>query len=167
MNGRDSNEAAKPKVLGLFQFLRKFPNEATVVTYLETKRWKGSVICPSCDSDQTVRVQNSKPMPWRCRSCLRYFSVRTETVMEESKLPLLKWLTAAYLMTCSLKGISSIQLAKKIGVTQKTAWFLEHRIRAAFAAGDKLLGPEVDQVRISWYLSLVQPEAYGQLREGI
>ncbi|MCS1410887.1 MAG: hypothetical protein M2R45_04082 [Verrucomicrobia subdivision 3 bacterium] len=144
MNGRYSNESAKPKVLSLFQFLRKFPDEAAVVAHLENRRWKGSVTCPHCDSDRTARVKNCKPMPWRCRGCLRYFSVRTRTVMAESPLPLLKWLTAAYLMTCDLKGISSIQLAKKLGITQKTAWHLGHRIRDAFAAGERLLSTEVE-----------------------
>ncbi|MCS1412261.1 MAG: hypothetical protein M2R45_05466 [Verrucomicrobia subdivision 3 bacterium] len=144
MTDKDSHDLAKPQELSLFQFLRKFPTEAEVVTYLENRRWNGSVTCPRCDSDRTARVKSLKPMPWHCRGCRRYFSVRTGMAAEESRLPLLKWLTATYLMTCPLKGISSIQLAKKIGVCQKTAWFLEHRIRDAFASGDGLLGPEVE-----------------------
>ncbi len=85
-------------------------------------------------------------MPWRCKEkeCRKHFSVRTKTVFAESKLGIHKWLMAAYLMTTARKGISSVQLAKELGVTQKTAWFLEHRIREAMKSRGGLLAETVE-----------------------
>ena len=91
-----------------------------------------------------AKVKNAKPMPWRCRECRKHFFVRSKSVLAESPIPLQKWLMAAYLMSASRKGISSVQLSKHFGVTQKTAWFLEHRICEAYAKVSGLLGPEVE-----------------------
>ncbi len=74
-----------------------------------------------------------KTMPYRCRDCRRYFSVRTGTAMERSKVPLRKWGWAIYLELTNLKGVSSVKLARDLGVSQTTAWFMQHRIREAFA----------------------------------
>ena len=68
-------------------------------------------------------------MPYRCKDCRKHFSVRTKTVLAESRIPLHKWLLAIFLLTTNLKGVSSCKLAKDLGVTQKTAWFLAHKIR--------------------------------------
>ena len=68
-------------------------------------------------------------MPYRCKDCRKHFSVRTNTVLAESRIPLHKWLLAIFLLTTNLKGVSSCKLARDLGVTQKTAWFLAHRIR--------------------------------------
>ena len=86
-------------------------------------------------------------MPYRCGECRKYFSLRTGTVMAKSNLPLRLWAIAAYLLLTRPKGVSSVQLAKDLGVTQKTAWFLGHRIREGFACGtEKFEGPvEVDE----------------------
>ena len=70
-----------------------------------------------------------KPMPYRCRDCRQHFSVRTGTVLAESRLPLHKWLMAIYMMTTARKGIPSTQMARELGITQKSAWFLAQRIR--------------------------------------
>ena len=72
-------------------------------------------------------------MGYKCAGCKKHFSVRTGTVMECSRLPLGTWLPALYSMTIARKGISSVQLAKELGITQKSAWFLQQRIRAACA----------------------------------
>lgn len=83
-------------------------------------------------------------MPFRCRDCRKHLSVSIGTVFAASKLGLHKWLLAAYLITGSRKGISSVQLAKELGVTQKTAWFLAHRIREAMASQGGPLGDTVE-----------------------
>ena len=83
-------------------------------------------------------------MGFKCGGCKRSFSVRTGLPMEESRLPLRKWLLAIYYLTTARKGISSIQLAKEVGCTQKTAWFLEHRIRAACSGGGSPLSGEIE-----------------------
>ena len=89
-------------------------------------------------------------MPYRCRTCRKYFSVRTGTILAESKLPILKWSMAAYLITSSRKGISSVQLGHHLGVTQKTAWFLAHRIRKALVEKSDMLRAmvEIDETYI-------------------
>ena len=101
---------------------------------------RGGACCPRCGSVKVSAVKGGKPMPWRCRDCRKHFSVRTGTVFAESKLGIHKWLMAAYLMTTARKGVSSVQLAKEVGVTQKTAWFREHRTREAMKSGRENAG---------------------------
>lgn len=134
----------KPEVLSIYEFLQKFPDEKAARSYLETRRWPEGRCCPHCGSVRTTEVKNEKPMPYRCQDCRQHFSIRTGTILAESKIPLHKWLFAVYLMTSSRKGISSVQLGKELGVTQKTAWFLEHRIREAYEQKGGLLGPDVE-----------------------
>ena len=78
-------------------------------------------------------------MSHRCRDCKEYFSVRTGTILEETNLPIRKWLLAIHLMHTDRKGISSVQLAKMLDITQKTAWFLGHRIRKAMEQGVEMM----------------------------
>ena len=128
--------------LSLYDFLQNFPDEESARIYFEEKRWGYDRRCPHCGSDDTVECVDHKPMPYRCRSCRKHFSVRTGTVLSESKVPLHKWLMAIYMMTTARKGIPSTQMARELGVTQKTAWFLAHRIREAWFGGnsDKMNG---------------------------
>ena len=79
------------------------------------------------------RVRTGKPMPYRCRDCRKYFSLKTGTLMEDSKLPLRVWGWAIYLEMTNLKGVSSMKLHRDLGISQPAAWFLLHRIRGAFA----------------------------------
>ena len=72
-------------------------------------------------------------MPYRCRDCRKYFSIKTGTLMAGSPLPLLKWMYAIYLDTTSLKGVASMKLHRELGITQKSAWYMQQRIREAFA----------------------------------
>lgn len=139
--------------MSVYQFMGQFPDEQSAQEYLENRRWgKNGRSCPHCLSTRTVVVKSQKPMPYRCQECRSHFSVRTGTILAESKIPLHKWLFAIYLMTTARKGISSIQLSKELGVTQKTAWFLSHRIREAYDLHNDggLLGAnvEVDEVYI-------------------
>ncbi len=128
----------------LYEFFRLFPDEAAAVSFFEERRWQGSPVCPHCQSDNVRRVKNGKPMPWRCRACRKHFSVRTGSALAESRLPLHKWLLAIHFYLTNRKGISSIQLAKEVGVTQKTAWFLGHRIRHAMQQPGGLFAGEVE-----------------------
>ena len=106
-----------------------FPDENAAQLWFEKQRWGEGKFCPKCGSLDVYKCRNPKPMPWRCRDCESYYSVRTGTVMEKSPLPLRKWAIAVYLMSTSLKGVSSMKLHRDLGVTQKTAWFLAHRLR--------------------------------------
>lgn len=136
--------------LSFYQFMQKYPDEQAAATFFEQRRWKNGITCPKCGSSNVARCKNAKPMPFRCRACRKHFSVRTDTIMAESKLPLHNWLMAMYLLHTSRKGVSSVQMAKMLGVTQKTAWFLNHRIRQAMAHRGGLLGGtvEVDETYI-------------------
>ncbi len=117
------------ETMSLYQFFQQFPNEEDARKFFETKRWNGAISCPYCGSDSVYECKDHKPMPYRCRNCRKHFSVRTGTVLEESRLPLQKWLMAIYMMTTARKGIPSTQMARELGITQKSAWFLAQRIR--------------------------------------
>ena len=82
------------------------------------------------EASRTVTMNHK--MPYRCKDCRKFFSVRTKSILAESNVPLHKWLMAMYLLNTNLKGVSSMKLARDLDITQKTAWFLAHRIRKAF-----------------------------------
>jgi len=126
----------------------RFPDEASAVRYIEAQIWGDKPICHHCGGS------SSTPRPkfygHRCRYCKKNFTVRHNTVFENSKLELRKWLYAIYLLQTSRKGISSLQLSKELAITQKTAWFLLHRLREACASTATLLDKivEVDETYI-------------------
>lgn len=116
--------------LSTYEFLKKFPNEKSARAYLELRRWNGNAICPCCGSVERIQTRKVEGY-YRCLPCKSDFTVRTGTIFERSHVALDKWLYTMYLMTTSRKGISSLQLSKEIGVTQKTAWFMLQRLREA------------------------------------
>ncbi len=125
-----------------------FPNEDAARQWFEKIVWNGERCCGHCGSLSTGKVPNEKPMPYWCPDCRSYFSVRTGTALESSKLPLRKWAFAVYIYATTLKSVSSMKLHRDIKVTQKTAWFMLHRIREAWPKSgiDAFLGPlEVDE----------------------
>jgi len=138
--------------ISLFQFLKQFPDEESAIKFYEEQRWVNGVRCPFCDKKEFVeKVESKKPLPYRCKDCRKYFSVKTGTVMQSSKISLQKWLLVTYLMTTAKKGISSCQLAREIGITQKTAWFLMQKIRESWTIANGLFCSgelEVDETYI-------------------
>jgi transposase-like protein len=104
-----------------------FPNEETARIYLEGRLWKKGPVCPTCGCGD--RLTPRKQGFYRCNQCQLDFTIRTGTIFERSHIPLHKWLYAMYLLVTSRKGISSMQLAKEIGITQKSAWFMLGRLR--------------------------------------
>ena len=118
-----------PETLSTFQFFQRFPTEEAARKHFEAQRWGNQPVCGHCGSVDVVEVKDHKPMPYRCKDCRKHFSVRTGTVLAESRLGLQKWLLAIYMLTSARKGIPSTQMARELGVTQKTAWFLAQRIR--------------------------------------
>lgn len=135
--------------MNLLELFERFPDEESARIWLEEIRWpNGERRCPYCDSGNTYCVESEKPMPYRCRDCRKYFSVRTDMVMESSPVPLRKWVIAIYLLSRSNKGFSSMALHRALGVTQKTAWFMAQRIREGWHYGTEMLtGPvEVDEL---------------------
>lgn len=121
-----------------------FPTEDAARQWFEAIVWPTDRYCPRCASVDTHECSHAK-MPYRCRDCRKYFSVKTGTVMAGSPLPLRKWVYAIYLDSTSLKGVASMKLHRDIGVTQKTAWFMQQRIREAFAhVGPVVFGGPVE-----------------------
>ncbi|MCY3507304.1 MAG: IS1595 family transposase [Chloroflexi bacterium] len=136
--------------ISMIELADMFPDEDTARAWLEGVRWPDGASCPDCGSRSVSAVSSGKPMPWRCRDCRRHFSVRTGTVMAHSRIPLRKWVWAVYLSATNLKGVSSMKLHRDLKISQKSAWFMAHRIREAMASdGGFLSGPvEVDETYI-------------------
>ena len=113
-------------------------------------RWPNGVACVRCGSVNIQERPTRKPQPFRCRDCRKDFSVKSGSVMQGSNLPLRKWAQAVYLLTTNLKGVSSMRLHRELGITQKAAWHLGHRIRKAWAReGGLFAGPvEVDETYV-------------------
>lgn len=119
-----------------------FSNPDNCIAYLVAKRWPNGVTCPECGSDKVIYLANQRR--WKCKGNhpRPQFSVKVGTVMEDSPIGLDKWLMAMWLVGNCKNGISSYEIARALGVTQKTAWFLDHRIRFAWhgEATDKATG---------------------------
>lgn len=116
--------------ISTYQFLQRFKDADAARKYLEYKRWPKGAVCPHCGCVE--RIQTRKVVGYyRCLNCVQDFTVRTGTIFERSHVQLDKWLYAMYLIATARKGISSLQLSKELGVTQKTAWFMLQRIREA------------------------------------
>jgi len=118
--------------ISTFQLFKLFPDQESARLYLESRLWPNGAKCPICTSSERVTVR--KDGYYRCNTCREDFTVRTGTIFERSHVPLHKWLYAMYLLVTSRKGISSMQLSKEIGITQKSAWFVLHRLREACGA---------------------------------
>ena len=146
----DPGKSAR-KGITMFDLEKMFPNEDAARLWFEEQFWgKTGRCCPHCGSIRTHDAAH-KSSPYRCSDCRGYFSVKTGTAMGDSRLPLRKWAFAIFLEVTSLKGIASMKLHRDIGVTQKTAWFMLHRIREAFALEGEFLfsGPvEVDETYV-------------------
>ncbi len=115
--------------ISTFQLFQKYPDAESARIYLESRLWPDGPTCPTCASGKRIGVR--KGGFYRCHACKLDFTVRTATIFERSHIPLHKWLYAMYLLVTSRKGISSLQLAKEIGIRQASAWFLLHRLREA------------------------------------
>ena len=121
----------------VMELLKRFPDDAAAEKWFEDQRWpNGERFCPDCGSTNYQTVASRKPMPYRCRDCRQYFSVRKGTAMQATKLGLQKWAIAFYMMTTGLKGTSSMKLYREVGIRQATAWFLMQRIREGFMEGN-------------------------------
>lgn len=116
-------------IKSVYQLMQTFSTEQMCIDYLEQLRWGGIVESPF---DSLSRVYKCRGNQYRCKNTGKYFNVKTGTMFENSKISLRKWFLAIWLVTSHKKGISSLQLARDIDVTQKTAWFMLHRIRACY-----------------------------------
>jgi transposase-like protein len=113
----------------LFDLMQAIPDEQAAIDHFRAIRWRNGEFCPYCQGGRIYTFADKRTH--KCADCHQRFSIKVGTVFEGSKIPIRKWLMALWLMTSHKKGIASTQLAKDIKVTQKTAWFMMHRLRHA------------------------------------
>ena len=159
-----------PRIMGAYEFFNQIPDENAALAFIESVRWDDGVFCPNCASDRVGRVYNGKPLSHKCRHCRRHFSVRSGTILAKTQIPLKKWLYAIYLFHTGRAGVSSHELGRLLGITQKSAWFLAHRIREAMSdagASDVILGGEVevDETYIGGRLGRMHKDKREEARE--
>ena len=140
---------ASRKGITIIELTTMFPDEESARTWFESQVWGDERACGHCGSLNTSEASH-KTMPYWCTDCRSYFSVKTGTALASSKIDLRRWVFAIYLEVTSLKGVSSMKLHRDLGVSQKSAWFMLHRIREAFARdGAEFTGPvEADETYI-------------------
>lgn len=112
-----------------YEFRRLYPNAEAARLYIESRRWPQGPVCPACQ--EAARIGKRPEGFYRCHACGLDFTVRTHTIFERSHVPLDKWLLAMFKLMTARKGVSSLQLGKELGITQKSAWFMLQRIREA------------------------------------
>ncbi|MDE0267268.1 MAG: IS1595 family transposase [Thaumarchaeota archaeon] len=130
------------------ELFRMFPDNGTAMEWFESRIWKDGRRCGNCGNDDTIRARHPK-MPYYCSRCKSYFSVKKGTVMQQSKISYQNWAIATYLFATNLKGVSSMKLHRDLGITQRSAWFMVHRLRESWkklAGVDGMTGPvEIDE----------------------
>ncbi len=136
------------KGISLIEIFEMFPDEQTAENWLEENRWGKAgqpKCCPKCGSNTRIKkTENRKPLAYWCGACRRHFNVKTNTIMHRSRIPLRKWVVAMFLWSTSLKGVSSMKLRRDLNITQKSAWFLAHRLREAWKQGDFSMQSQVE-----------------------
>ena len=143
-------DASKNKEFdSLADLVLTFDNEKSCIDHLEEIRWNGNIASPF---DPISKVYNCSGNRYKCKNTGKYFNVKVGTIFEDTKIPLRKWFIAIYLLSSPKKGISSHQLARDLKVTQKSAWFMLHRLRYALEheSFNKPLGGhiEVDEIYV-------------------
>jgi transposase-like protein len=116
-------------IASLYDFFEAFPDEQTAIDHLRAIRWRDGAYCPYCKSKRVMHFRDKRTH--KCHDCRQRFSIKVGTIFEDTKLPLRKWFAAIWLITSHKKGMASTQLAKDLKITQKSAWFVLHRLRHA------------------------------------
>ena len=126
-----AKEHSIPVDQALLDVLRRYENESLAEAWLIAQRWPNGVRCPKCDSDNIARPPDSKPMPYRCRSCRTQFSVSSHSVMRSSKLPPSVWVQAFHICS-ALSNPDAVDIRDVLPVTNKAAWNLAMRIHESW-----------------------------------
>jgi len=131
----------------ILELIKAFPDEQTCINNLEDIRWNGTPVSPFVEGSKVYKCKGNK---YKCKESGKYFNVKTNTIFDNTKLPLQKWFLAIWLVTGHKKGISSLQLGRDLDITQKSAWFMLGRIRQCFGLdNDQLDGEgEVDETYV-------------------
>lgn len=127
----------------LLEAIKQFSDPDACLKFIAGLRWPNGPICPRCQATNIATI-STRPL-WRCRACQKQFSVKVGTIFEDSPIELDKWAAAIWLIGNCKNGVSSCEIARDLGITQKSAWFMLHRIRRAMRTGDfRKLGGEVE-----------------------
>ena len=153
--GKSSPGRSDREGISIRKLLQMFPDNATAERWFVNNRWPDGIRCAHCDSENVQIGAKHPRMPFRCRTCRKFFSVRTGTIMRSSKLGYQDWAIAMYMLTTNLKGISSMKIGRELEISQRAAWHLMHKIRESWAndtpvfAWDRFDGPvEVDETYV-------------------
>lgn len=118
--------------MNLLHIFSRYPNQEACINHLENIRWGDEPTCPHCHSDQVARKADGERIGrWNCHSCHASYNVLSGTIFNKTRVPLQKWFLAIGLVINAKKSLSSCQLARDLDLTQQTAWYMQHRIRAA------------------------------------
>lgn len=120
----------KTEFVTILDLIKRFPDEKSCHQYFASQRWEGVMVCPHKECSHEEAYVFKDGIRYKCKKCLKIYTAKTGTFMESSKLASIKWILTMYLVMHK-RGISSVQLAKDLGVTQKTAWFVLQRVRWA------------------------------------
>ena len=150
MAGQSGPGKSYRRGITLMEAVKTFDTEEKAEAWFVEQRWPNGVACPFCESSRVSTIATRKPQPFRCKSCRKHFSVKTDTLMHSSNIPLSKWAISFYLFATSLKGVSSMKLHRDLGIGQEAAWYMGHRIRGMWGKEeDKFAGPvEADETYI-------------------
>ena len=150
MTAKKAPGKAYRKGITLMEAVRMFDTEEKAEAWFVAQRWPDGITCPFCESKRISEVASRKPQPYRCKDCRKHFSVKTDSLLHSSNIPLSKWAIAFYLFNTSLKGVSSIKLHRDLGLAQSSAWYMGQRIREMWSpVADKFAGPvEADETYI-------------------
>ena len=133
----------------LIELTKMFPNDEAAEKWFIKERWPDGIRCPHCDSDNVQEETKHATMPMRCRSCRKWFSVKTNGLMQRSKIGYQKWAFAIYLMTTNVKGVSAMRLHRELGISYSNAWHMAHRIRETWDDNAIFAGPaEADETYV-------------------
>jgi len=141
------NSTPNPETLQ--EAIRYFSNPDAALNFVATLRWPNGATCPRCGATETSFLSTRRI--WKCKGCHKQFSVKVGTIFEDSPIGLDKWLPCLWMVVNCKNGVSSYEIARALGVTQKTAWFMAHRVRLAMQTGTfaKMSGEvEVDETYI-------------------
>ena len=140
----------KVQTISITDLLKLFSTEEKSVEWLEDKIWNEKPVCPHCKNSNNVVIRKGKKFTYRHKECRKEFTIKTNSTMHGSNIPTQLWIIAIYLVNTGRKGISSLQLSKELGVTQKSSWYMLQRIRESCKQGEYMLEGfvEIDETYI-------------------